>query len=73
MEREIARTRCTTEDHSTVMVIEYQHVAAPVPGAPARDYPGARRLALASGEAVRYIDARTFEVIGSGELLHRLD
>ncbi len=62
-----------TEDHSIVTVIEYQHVAAPVPGAAARHYPGARRLALASGAAVRYIDARTFEVIDGGELLRRID
>jgi hypothetical protein len=73
MEREIARTRCATGDESIVIVIEYQHVATPVPGASVRHHPGARRLALATGEAVRYIDARTFEVIDSGELLARID
>lgn len=72
MEREIARWRCATDDESTVTVIEYQHVAAPAPGEPARHYPGARRLALSTGEPVRYIDADTVEVIQTGELLRRI-
>lgn len=72
MEREIERWRCRTDDESVVTVIEYQHVDTPVPGAPDRRYPGARRLALSTGEAVRYIDATTFEIAESGELLSRI-
>ena len=73
MEKEIAWWRCRTEDESLVTVIEYQHVAAPAPGAPARHYPGARRLALSTGEVVRYLDPTTFEVVESGELLRRTE
>ena len=73
MEREIARWRCWTEDESLVTVIEYQHVATRAPGAPARHYPGARRLALSTGEAVRYIDAAVFELVETGEMLRRTD
>jgi hypothetical protein len=73
MESEIARWRCSTEDHSTVIVIEYQHRSTSAPGIPVRRYPGARRLALSTGEQVQYIDATTFEVIETGELLRRID
>jgi hypothetical protein len=72
MEREIARWRCATDDESIVTVVEYQHVAVPDADAPARHYPGARRMALTTGEAVRYIDADTVEVIATGELLRRI-
>ena len=71
-ESEINRWRCRTEDESFVTVIEYQHVAVPAPGGPERRYPGARRLALATGESIGYIDAGIFEVIESGELLRRI-
>ncbi|MEO6216152.1 MAG: hypothetical protein ABIO86_08980 [Sphingomonas sp.] len=73
MEREIARWRCRTEDESIVTVVEYRHVAAQLPGAPARLYPGARRLALSTGEVVRYIDATVFELVETGEMLRRID
>jgi hypothetical protein len=73
VEKEIARWRCLTEDESLVTVIEYQHVAAPIPGAPARHYPGARRLALSTGEVARYIDAVRFELVETGEMLRRTD
>jgi hypothetical protein len=73
MEREIARWRCRTEDESLVTVIEYQHVATRAPGAPARHFPGARRLALSTGDVARYIDAATFELVETGEMLRRID
>ena len=73
MEKEIAWWRCRTEDESLVTVIEYQHVADPAPGASARHYPGARRLALSTGEVARYIDASTFELVETGEMLRRID
>ncbi len=38
-------------------------------GAMPSHYPGARRFALDTGELVRLIDARTYEVIETGELL----
>lgn len=72
MEKEIARWRCRTEDESLVTVIEYQHIAAPAPGAAARHYPGARRLALSTGEVARYIDSASFELVETGEMLRRV-
>jgi hypothetical protein len=71
VERETARWRCIGDDESPVMVIEYRHTPATLLGQPVRAYPGARRLALPTGEPVRYIDATTFEVMGTGELLRR--
>ena len=73
MEKEIARWRCRTEDESLVTVVEYQHVAAQIPGAPTRRYPGARRLALSTGAVVRYIDATLFELVETGDMLRRID
>jgi hypothetical protein len=71
MEEELGRHRCVGDDGGIVTVIEARHVDV-IPGASGtRVYPGARRLALSTGEAVRYIDSETFEVIDSGELLRR--
>lgn len=74
MEIEIGCWPCSTEDESSVVAIEYQHVTThAAPGAPGRRYPGARRLALPTGERARYIDAATFEIVETGELLRRID
>lgn len=71
MEQEIARWRCIGDDETPVTVIEYRYAPATITGRPVRAYPGARRLALTTGEPVRYIDATTFEVVPTGELLKR--
>ncbi|MBI0477400.1 hypothetical protein D9601_18825 [Sphingomonas sp. MA1305] len=73
MEEESARYRCVGDDGSPLIVVEYRHVGQLDTDAGPRRYPGARRLALSTGEPVRYIDACTFEVIDSGELLRRRD
>ncbi|RIA43927.1 hypothetical protein DFR49_2160 [Hephaestia caeni] len=78
MEEALAHYRCAGDDGTYVTVVDYRHVAienvAIETGATGvRRRPGARRLALTTGEPVRYIDAQTFEVIASGELLRRLD
>jgi hypothetical protein len=73
MESEISRWRCITDDETHLIVIEHQHRAAPVPGEPSRHYPGARRFALSTGDDVRYIDATSFEIIATGEILRRID
>jgi hypothetical protein len=73
METEIGRWRCLAEDESSLIVLEFQHLAPSAPGAPVRRYPGARRHALSTGEAVRIIDATTFEIVDSGELLRRIE
>lgn len=71
MEEELSRHRCTGDDGAAVTVIEYRHVDVTSGASGTRTYPGARRLMLSTGEAVRYIDSETFEVIASGELLRR--
>lgn len=69
MEEESARFRCEGDDGSPLTVLEYRLTGE----TGRRRYPGARRLVLSTGEPVRYIDAVTFEVIDTGELVHRCD
>lgn len=71
MEEVFAQYPCLGDDGAFVTVIEYRHVERVGSASGPRLYPGARRLALSTGEAVRYIDAGTFEVVDSGELLRR--
>ena len=71
MERAISRTRCIGDDGSTLIVIEYQLIDRRRTKAGERAYPGARRLALDSGEAVRTLGDGLWEVIATGEVLRR--
>ncbi len=71
MEEESARYRCEGDDGSPLTVVEYRHIGHVETKAGRRRYPGARRLALFTGEPVRYIDALTFEIVGTGELVRR--
>jgi len=71
MEREISRTRCAGDDGSSLVVVEYQHVERRRTESGERSYPGARRWALASGEAVRPLGDGVWEVIATGEVLRR--
>ena len=73
MEEECARYRCERDDGSPITVLEFRHFDRAETKASRRGYPGAQRLALYTGEPVRYIDPITFEVIGTGELLRRCD
>jgi hypothetical protein len=70
---ELARYKCLGDDGSNVVVVEYRYVhnSHTENGSPRR-YPGARHLILTTGEPVRYVDAYTFEVIESGELLRKI-
>lgn len=70
-EREISCTRCVGDDGSPLVVIEYQHVERRQTDNGERSYPGARRWALASGEAVRPLGDGVWEVIATGEVLRR--
>lgn len=72
MEREISRTRCVGDDGSPLVVIEYQHVERRQTDNGERSYPGARRWALASGEAVRPLGDGVWEVIATGEVLRQV-
>lgn len=71
MEEESARYRCEGDDGSPLTVVEYRHVGHANTEAGRRRYPGARRLALSTGQLVRYVDAVTFEVVDTGELVRR--
>ena len=66
-EMEIARYRCTGDDGGLLTVIERQRFSSVHTAAGIRRVPGARWLALGSGEVVRYIDNCTFEVVITGE------
>lgn len=71
MEQEVERIKCVGDDASQLTIIEFRYTAV-LPGSRGiRILPGARRLALSTGEAVRYIDRDTFEVVCTGELLRR--
>lgn len=71
MEREVERIKCVGDDASQLTLIEFRHVATVQLGRSVRILPGARRLALSTGEAVRYLDHDNLEVIRTGELLRR--
>lgn len=73
MERETNRIRFIGSDDVAVVVIEHQHFDIQQTSAGRRIYPGARRYALVTGDSVRVIDNGTYQVIGTGELLCRLD
>lgn len=72
-EEAVARYRCLGDDRFPFVVIEFQHFATVQTPAGIRRQHGARRLTLGTGEGVRYIDARAFEVVPTGELLRRAD
>jgi hypothetical protein len=69
MIEELARHRCTGGDGTHLFVVEHCHVFTTHGEAGTRKYRGAGWAALLNGEPVRYIDARTFEIIATGELL----
>lgn len=71
LEREISRTSCVGDDGSPLTVIDYQHIDRRQTDGGERTYPGARRSALASGEAVRPLGDGVWEVIATGEVLRR--
>ena len=69
MIEELARHRCTGDDGTTLFVVERRHVFTMQNGADTRQRHGATWKTLLGGEPVRYIDAGTFEVVATGELL----
>jgi hypothetical protein len=68
---QLARHRCTGDDGTPLIVVEYRHVFTSGEGGKTRKHRGSSWLVLLDGEPVRYIDAATFEVVASGELLRR--
>ncbi len=71
LETELNRYLCEGDDGSPVTVVEYQHHLELKEDERQRSYPGARRLALTNGDAVRRVDEYTFEVIVTGELISK--
>ena len=68
---EIARHRCTGDDGTPLVVVEYRYIFTTEGEAGVRQQRGAAWLSLLNGEPVRYVDADTFEVTSSGEMLRR--
>jgi len=69
MIEELARHRCAGDDGTPLFVVEHRHVFTSQGGAGPRQHRGAAWATLLNGEPVRYVDAQTFEVIATGELL----
>lgn len=70
MVEELARHRCTGPDGAIVVVVEHRHLFTVTSGGEEpRRHRGAAWATLLDGEPVRYIDANTFEVIATAELL----
>jgi len=66
---ELNRFRCLGSDGRLLIVVNYQFFETVRTESGIRKRPGAIRLELENGEAVRHISATCFEVIGTGELL----
>ncbi|HWK34653.1 hypothetical protein [Sphingomonas sp.] len=73
MMEELARYRCVGDDGTELVVLDRRHVHVTRGDQGARRQLGARRLSLISGAAVRYIDATTFELVETGEILRRIN
>jgi len=69
MIEELARHRCTAGDGMPLYVIEHCHVFTTQGEGGTSLYRGASWAALPDGEPVRFVDARTFAVIATGEML----
>ncbi|WP_445191513.1 hypothetical protein ACT009_13150 [Sphingomonas sp. Tas61C01] len=69
MIEELARHRCVDGDGTPLFVVEHRHVFITQGDAGTREHRGAAWTTLLDGEPVRYIDARTFEIVATGELL----
>lgn len=67
----MGRYRCTGDDGTPLVVVEYRYIFTTESDAGVRRQPGSAWLALLDGEPVRYVDPETFEVASSGEMLRR--
>lgn len=70
---EIGRYKCAGDDETPLVVVEYRFVELYELAGKTRRRLGSSHVALDSGEALETIDARTFEVIATGEMIRRLD
>ena len=70
---EIRRHRCCGDDETPLLAIEYRLVELDESGGTVRRRLGPLEVRLQFGEELRIVDARTFEVPSTGELIRRLD
>lgn len=68
---ERARYRCVDDDGTPLIVVEYRHCQIQRGGGRTRFHKGATWLSLLNGDAVRYLDPKSFEVIATGEVIMR--
>ncbi|KKW90357.1 hypothetical protein [Sphingobium chungbukense] len=66
------RFRVIGEDGSWLTVFDLRHHGEVETARGARRLIGSRRLELSTGEAVRSLGQDLFEVVATGELLHRV-
>lgn len=69
MVEELARHRCIDRDGIAIVVVEHCNIFTTSDGAALGQYRGAGRMTLLDGEPVRAVDAGTFEVVSTGQLL----
>ena len=72
-ERERRRIECLGVRGEAVTVLELQYYHLEETASGIRHHPGARRFQIPDGRALRLVDARTFEVIDTGELLRQVE
>jgi hypothetical protein len=70
---EIGRYRCVGDDETPLVAIEYRLVECHERAGTVRRRLGPREVRLQFGDTLRIIDARTFEVPATGELIRHLD
>ncbi|KRC82578.1 hypothetical protein [Sphingomonas sp. Root241] len=70
---EIARYPCVGDDETPLVVIEYRLVELHTSDGAVRRRLGPRGVRLQFGDELRIIDARTFEMPATGELIQRVD
>lgn len=68
---EIQRHKCVGDDGTPLLAIEFRLVETIGHGSKIRRRLGATRAELRTGETLRIIDAKTFEVTETGELIRR--
>lgn len=74
MERQIDRFDAKTDDGRVFSVVVYQEfIDATSIGDKARKWiPGMKRITLSDGSPVNYIDANTFKVFGTDEIIRKV-
>jgi hypothetical protein len=73
LREEIGRYRCLGDDETPLVVVAYRLIEMTGEAGRRRRRPGARWVELATGEPLRTVDARTFELVATGEIIRRVD